>query len=359
MLAAYLRSLRALQVPQDAELEFGFVHDGDEQQLAILRIFQPTVTLPPEPRPADAAYGIGKDTHHWTVSTFEHLARQKQRLIEYAIAEHYTHIFFVDSDLLLEPTTLISLWETKGDIANAVFWTRWQNGAGIPQPQCWLSHPYGMAGLGMEEHEFLGSLSKRQVIRCIGGGACTLVDVAALQRGVRYHPLLSGMPQGGMWEGEDRTFAILAQRTHERQLADGWPDIFHAYHPHQRTQEALDEAWAVLSAPRQVQANYGDHISLTIEPMEDAGLAESLATKPELRCVRGRLGGLELAPELEAAVLEMKPGEERLVELYYPPWHSLPAYRNQKRIVKLKLVDIRPYGFAPVLAEVSFAGLDA
>jgi hypothetical protein len=354
VLAAYLRSLRALKAPAECELRFGFIDDGSHA--AQLAEIEPAILLPAEQRPPDAAYGVSNETHIWTIPTFEHLARQKQRLLNYACEAGYTHVFFVDSDLLLEPTTLLSLWETKGDIVSAVFWTSWQAGS-QPMPQCWLSHPYGMAGLGTEEHEFVSALAERQVLRVIGGGACVLIATEAAQRGVCYHPRIPGLPQDNMWQGEDRTFALHAARLHERQLADGWPDVYHAYHPEQRTQEALEDAWSVLNAPRQLRAKYGDHISLTLEPLEDPQLAQSISSKPELRCVRGRLGGLKLAPEIEAAVIDMSPGDSRIIDIKHPYWSPIPDYRGRSKLVQMKLVDIRPYGMPPVLAETAFAGV--
>ena len=351
----YCRSLRALQVPRDAELRFGFIDDGTDGKEHIAAL-EPALVLPAEPRPPDAVYAITEQTHIWQHATFEHLARQKQRLLQYAIDAGYSHVFLVDSDILLESTTLVSLWETKCDITNAVFWTRWQPDA-PPMPQCWLSHPYGMKGLGMEEHEFLGSLTRRQAVRCIGGGACTLMATDALKRGIRYHPRLPGLPPDGMWQGEDRTFALLAARNHERQLADGWPDVFHAYRMEQRTPEALEEAWTVLSAPRQTRAKYGDMVSLTLDPLEDPPLATSLAAKSEMRCIRGRLGGLPLAPELESAILDMAPGDIRLINMRFPMWHPIEVYRGHEKVIKLMLVDVKPYSYAPVLAEAAFAGV--
>lgn len=357
VLKYYLQSLEALQIPKDADLRFGFVNDGDDAQRDRLSLIRDlAIVLPAEPRPAESGYAIGPDTHHWQVGTFEHLARQKQRLLNYAIEAGYTHVFLVDSDLLLEPTTLISLWETKADIVNAAFWTAWSRG-GPPQPQCWLSHPYGLAGLGMEEHEFLEQLAKRQAVRIAGGGACVLASVETLKHGVRYHPRLAGLPSEGMWQGEDRTFAILAQRLHERQLADGWPDIFHAYHPEQRTSLVLDGVWEFLNAPRQQYAKYGDLISLVLDPMEDKVLADSLATKPELRCIRGRLGALDLAPEIEEKVLGMKPGDEALVDIHFSYYTELLPYRGQSKVIRIKMIDCKPYGFAPTLAEHAFAGV--
>lgn len=357
MLEYYCRSLSSLLLPRGVEAAFGFVNDGSEEQYSILNKLSPAILLQAEQRPADAAYAIGNATHHWNTSTIEHLARQKQRLLQAAIEAGYTHAFLVDSDLLLEPTTLVSLWETKGDIVNGAFWTRWQNGEGQPQPQCWLSHPYGMNGLGMEEHEFIRNLAERRVLRCAGGGACTLIALEAIRKGVRYHPRLP-LPEGGMWQGEDRTFAILAQRYHERQLVDGWPDIFHAYHPQQRTAEALEEAWSVLNAPRQEYAKYGDMVNLVLDPMEDAALQQAVAEHPEVRCIRGRLGQVKLAPELEGRLLQMKPGDDALVNVHFPHYHEVPAYRGQQAMIRMRLVDLKPYSFAPVLHEVALAGAE-
>ena len=160
-----------------------------------------------------------------------------------------------------------------------------------------------------------------------------------------------------MWQGEDSTFAIIAQRLHERQLADGWPDIFHAYHPEQRTEAVLAEAWSVLSAPRQLRANYGDQISLIIDPMEDIPLTQAVAEHPEVRCVRGRLGALPLAPEIEAKIINMCPGEEALIDVEYPAWCELQPYRGQRKVLRVKLIDVKPYSVAPVLCDVAFAGV--
>lgn len=357
VLQYYLKSLAALLPPKDAELRFGFINDGDAEQLALLNTIQPAVVLPAEPRPADAAYAIGVETHHWTVPTFEHLARQKQRLLDYAVEAGYSHVFLVDSDLLLEPTTLQSLWHSGGNIVNGVFWTRWVAGGPV-QPQCWLSHPYTLAGFGMEEHDFLGRLANREVVRCAGGGACTLIATKALKRGVHYHPRLANLPQEGMWQGEDRTFALLAGALHERQLADSWPDIFHAYHPGQRRLEVLAEIWNVLSAPRQERAGYGDLVSIVLEPLEDAQVAAHLKRVPELGCVRGRLGALPLAPELEAALTNLKVGEQAMVDVRFMPWSQLTPYRGTSKIIRMHLVDCKPYGAAPVLHEEVFGGLD-
>lgn len=356
MLAAYVKSLKALKAPPGTEIVYGFINDGGPEQLELLAPLEPALVLPGEARPDEARYAVTEQTHLWEVATIEHVARQKQRLIDYAVQAGYSHVFFVDSDLLLEPTTLLSLWATKARIVNAVFWTRWspESAAG---PQCWLTHPYGMAGLGLEEHEYLRKLIRRQLVRVLGGGACVLVSTDAFRRGVRYHPRVPGLPQGGMWQGEDRSFALYSDRLHERQLADGWPDIYHAYHPSQRTPEALAEAWQVLSAPRQLRANYGDYVNFTVEPMEDPHLQEALARKPELSCVRGRLGGIDCAPEIEEALLEMAPGESRMLDIHFPRWSTVDPYRGQTKIIQLTMVDIKPYSAAPVIAEEVFEGV--
>jgi len=360
VLGAYIASLQRLLPPAGTELAFGFVNDDPnrEQTLAILNECKPAVVLPAEPRPMDAVYQVGNMTHHWNVATIEHLARQKQRLLNYAVEAGYSYVFMVDSDLLMEPSTLRVLHSAGTDIANAVFWTAWNNEPNAePLPQCWLSHPYGMDGLGKQMHEFIDGLASRQMLRCLGGGACTLISTNALRKGIRYHPQLEGLPQDGMWQGEDRTLAILAQQAQLRQYADGWPDVYHAYHPQQRDPEYMTNVATMLQAPRQRRVNYGDLVAFTVDPLEDMGMQEAIKRNPCLRSVRCRMGGTSLAPELEAELMDMEVGSNRIVEVKFPYWHAVPEYRNRSILLKLGLVDCKPFGFAPVLAETAYAGL--
>ena len=74
-------------------------------------------------------------THQWQLTAFERVAENKQRLLDLAVAEHYDYVWIVDTDLLLDPYTLWSLYACKKDITAAVYWTRWQAADPICHPQ--------------------------------------------------------------------------------------------------------------------------------------------------------------------------------------------------------------------------------
>jgi hypothetical protein len=365
VLKAFLKALEWQILPPDVQVDYAFVHDGDEEQREILRTIKPVAVLAPGARKSDQVYNIGSDTHNWSVPTFERLALNKQKLIalatereeqaKFGIQHGYDYVWFVDSDLVCEPTTLKSLLFAQCDIVSGVFWTQWQRGSGTPQPQTWMRHPYGQEGLGQDQHEVLESLSQRSLIRVAGGGACHLCSVAALEAGASYHPRIDGLPDVGMWQGEDRTFALKAEKNHIRQYADSWPDIYHAYHKDQRTPEMLNEMLRVLGAPRQERAKYGDLISLRLTPMEDAALQDGLF--PEAANCRGRLGQLKLAPELEQFVRDSKVGSEGIVDIAFPWYHGVPGYAGRTKAIKVEFIDAKPWGYAPVLAEHMFRSL--
>ena len=361
---AYFKSLQALRIPDGYEPLICFVDDSDgELQWDAWPDADDDVTLiEADERPDDAVYGVGKDTHIWNISTFDHLARQKQKLLDYAVLEDCSHVLLVDSDLLLEPTTLLSMLSLNELIVNAVFWTHWTQQSHA-QPQCWLRHPYGLEGLGIRQHQYLEQLTDRQALRVLGGGACTLFDTRVFEK-LRYYPRLENLPNEGMWQGEDRTMAVLAQNYHIAQYADAWPDIYHAYQPEQRTQEALDNAWLQLRAPRQLEAKYGDAISFLLTPMEEPALANIQTVAS--RCFRGRLGALQVLPEIEVALAEMSPGESRIIGVNFPHWFQPTTlasgeqldYAGKEKLYEVEMIDIKPHGYAPVLAQHLFRGLD-
>jgi len=362
---AYWRSLQILKIPTSYEVCWCFVDDSDgelEWDAAWPDNDYDVTIIESDPRPAGADYGITEQTHIWSVDTFDHLAKQKQKLLNYAVEQNCSHIMLVDSDLLLEPTTLLSMLSVNMPIVNAVFWTEWQNGSS-PMPQVWLRHPYGLEGLGIKQHEFLHQLSSRQLLRVLGGGACTLFETKVFEK-LHYYPRLDNLLSDGMWQGEDRTMAVLAQNFHVSQWADAWPNIYHAYHPDLRTKEALDEAWLILHAPRQLAANYGDLVSFVLSPLEEPALVGILL--PQARCFRGRLGALDVLPEIEVALTEMAPAESKIITINFPYWFpqtnlgtgEVLDYAGKEKLYEITMIDIKPYGYAPVLAQHLFRGLD-
>jgi hypothetical protein len=283
-------------------------------------------------RPAGAEYVVASDTHHWQEATFYWLAEQKQRILDLAREEEYDAVWLVDTDLLVEPGTLQSLIDAEKPIVSAVFWTAWQQGH-APLPQVWLQHPYGFAGWRIQEHEFFRRLSQRQLLRVLGLGACTLIRTETLEH-VCYWPYLDGLPRFGMWQGEDRTFCVRANRAHIPLFADAWPDIFHVYRPEDR--EFIPNALDFLAEENPVAAEIGSLISAIIEPLEEPGL---MNLKLHLR---GRLGGLNILPEIEQDLLDLPVGEECITKLHFPSWYELEQYRGQTKLVRLRLLDVKP-----------------
>lgn len=296
-------------------------------------------------KPENAVHNITSQSHGWSTETFYWLAREKQRLLDKAKNEGYDAIWLIDSDLLLAPDTLQSLLAAEKPVTSAVFWTKWQPDA-PPLPQVWMRHPYEFNGKGWQAHEFLEALSERHLLRVGGLGACTVIRAGALA-GVRFWPLIEGLPSSGMWQGEDRHFCVHAQRNHVELWADAWPDIFHCYRP--EDVERIEDIMAVFDNTAEISPALGDLVSLTLEPLEEPALADMK------RHVRGRLGTLPVLPDIAAEVAEMHPGEERLIRVRFPLWHEIEQYRGQDRLLRLRLLSAKPFRYAPTLHDASMA----
>ena len=189
-----------------------------------------------------------------------------------------------------------------------------------------------------------------------------LVATSVLERGVRYWPLLPELVKaGGMMAGEDRTFCVLCERAHVPMYGDAWPDVYHVYRPtdEQHMDSYLHE-FEVTHEQAALYPTYGDYVYLQAMPLEDVYLQEPII-------VRGRVGQLDLLPELEALVLGMSRGDSRLLRLAYPADYELARtfgdgppnqYAGQSKIVEFTLVDHKPNTVAPVLRDdvVQIAG---
>jgi len=167
--------------------------------------------------------------------------------------------------------------------------------------------------------------------------------------------------EGGVWQGEDRHFCVRATRAHINLWADSWPDILHLYRKEdlQRklklrllwNEENTESRWTTSVASK---PEIGDLVSLILEPTEEK------AFSGRQRHLRGRLGSLRLLPALEDAILEMKPGEDRLVRVRFPMWWDMPrgfmgvpleSYAGATKSILVRLLDAKPFGLAPTLDE--------
>jgi anaerobic magnesium-protoporphyrin IX monomethyl ester cyclase len=162
--------------------------------------------------------GLNHDkTHTWTIEKFNFIAQQKNSIVSYALAKNYTHIFWVDSDIIIPDDLLTHLIRLKQNIVSAVFWTKWP-GAEKEMPNCWDTDFYSF-GSDTEE------LRKPNTYYVGGTGACILVNTAVYKRGAHYGPLRS--VSWSIWE--DRAFCIRAEALGFTVAADSQKKIKHLY----------------------------------------------------------------------------------------------------------------------------------
>lgn len=350
VLSASIHSILRQRLPPDIQLDLVYVNDGEDPD-AVTSVVRAAggLTIPGHDRP-QIPYDTSGATHAWNEQLFDHVARNKDLLIQCAIDDNYDGLWFVDSDLVVSDDTLWSMISTNRDLVSAVFWTNWNStDPSSLGPNVWLQHPYGQNGLGMRQPEFWRRLAQRRITPIAGGGACILLNRRALDSGLRYFPRVQNLPDHGMYRGEDRSFSIRAKSLHLDQAADPWPDIFHLYHPEERQPDFIRDVQTFIDGDNshERRPSYGDLINLQIESLDEPSVNVS---------VRGRLGGLDLAPELEAVLPDMVTGERRILELFLPPyWPSRPG---EQAMIQVTLTSTKPYGFPPNLAAVAFQGVE-
>ena len=238
VLDAFLRSLDALD-SAGATVDFAFVDDNDEPEAqhlleAYARGVGATVLAAPSAPPR---YHRTGPTHRWTPELVDRVADHKDRLLALAVERGYDAIFLVDSDLVLDPTTLRWLLEANRDVVAEVFWTRFTEGGPL-LPQVWLANDYqlyprqyrgetvppaeAMARCG----RFLRALRRPGVYPVGGLGACTLIRRRVLEVGVTFAsvPTLD-------WLGEDRHFAVRAAVAGFGLFVDTHAPALHLYRP--------------------------------------------------------------------------------------------------------------------------------
>jgi hypothetical protein len=373
IVAAWLQSLAWQVPPKQTQRFYLFLDDGSPPETRqLLNEFVAKhggLVWDAEPAP-QVDFADNGPTHHWTNTAMDRVGRSKDRILDFARVNRAEAVWFTDSDLVMDPMTLSSLWSIPEQIVSGCYWTRWNK---VPAehppvhagPQVWLTHPYGLQGNGLEEWEFRDRLINRQVTQVFGQGACTLIRAkmpdgspGAILRGVSFAPW-SGNQMSGIGQGEDRHFCMRAEHLHIRMVCDPWPDIWHCYHPEDVAliPEMVDRlkmqgrwAWDELGnpVPDHYSPKLGDLISVELTALETIPTHTGPMRAPT-RFVRGRLGKVGLVPELEDAVLQMERGEVRVVPVHFPLSYPFAPYRGQRRIIRLTLHDHKPHGFAPVI----------
>ena len=199
-------------------------------------------------------------------------------------------------------------------------------------PQVWQQHPYGFAGARIKEPDFFRRLGRRQLLPVKGLGACTLIQKETLKV-AKYWPYLEDLPSGGMWQGEDRTFSVRANRSHLPLTADAWPDIAHIYRPEDIP--SIPEIMEDLAQPAPSVATMGNFVNFSIEPLEEPHLYGKKLH------VRGRMGQIKMLPEIEYDLMDLSVGESCISKLNFPLHYELERYSGQTKLVRLTLNDVK------------------
>jgi hypothetical protein len=164
--------------------------------------------LPPLKGLNGSVYLRREDTHLWDVNTYHRVAKIKNAAIERFLQTDHDSLFLIDSDVLLQPSTLRHLDEAQLPVICSVYWTKWSphHGRG---PNSWGSPPEPLLEPGHHQ--------------VIGLGACTLIRREVLE-------VAKFTPQPHLAsEGEDRWFCYLARRHGYRLVMCSHMNPFHVY----------------------------------------------------------------------------------------------------------------------------------
>jgi len=213
----FLESLKEVQ-KENIKVDYFFIDDNNNKVSSnllynFLKISEERVLI--EQGQKIDAYIRTEDTHYWKESLIWKIAEYKNRIIDYSRSEGYDYLFLVDSDLVLNPKTLISLISTNKDIVSEVFWTKWQR-TSVELPQVWLYDEYSLVPINRGEVinktesdnsyiSFIEQLRRPGIYEVGGLGACTLISKNAIAKGVNFNEIYNL----SFW-GEDRHFCIRA-----------------------------------------------------------------------------------------------------------------------------------------------------
>ena len=125
------------------EVSYFFIDDNiEESSSELLKKFQKANKNVILKNYLDFGYEPGlnyqnQDTHSWKKSLIERITTFKDAIIKYAQNNSFDYLFFVDSDIIMNPQTIKHLIKQNVDIVSEVFWTSWNPGDNLA-PQVWL-----------------------------------------------------------------------------------------------------------------------------------------------------------------------------------------------------------------------------
>lgn len=222
VLAEFLNGLTELDL-NGFDVHFYFVDDNTEENSSnLLKKFEKTHKNVLIRKGAEFVaeqskrYECNEVTHFWKKELINRIIEFKNDMIRYAKENEFDYLFFVDSDIVMNPCTIKHLKERNVDIISNVFWTRWVPG-GVLYPQVWLQDEgsyyiknwdktYTQKEVDQASMDFVNQMKIPGIYKVGGLGACTLLNRKSIESGVSF----SLIDNVSFW-GEDRHFCIRAR----------------------------------------------------------------------------------------------------------------------------------------------------
>ncbi|SHH27377.1 CDP-glycerol glycerophosphotransferase, TagB/SpsB family [Thermosyntropha lipolytica DSM 11003] len=236
ILEQFLMSIEDLD-KEGIKVYYFFVDDNDEtnskRKLQIFSEKYPETIIYTANDKKDS-YVCDDNTHYWKEQLIWRVADFKDEIINYAKKREFDYVFLIDSDLVLNPKTLKHLIATGRDIISEIFWTKWYPNS-FMLPQVWLKDVYIQYEISRQEtideweltrrHEkFLNMLKKPGVYEVGGLGACTLISIYAMKKGISFKEIKNL----SFW-GEDRHFCVRAMALGLKLFVDTNYPAYHIY----------------------------------------------------------------------------------------------------------------------------------
>ena len=213
--------------------ESWFYDDNDNAEST--RLLQDFTLLEPIDLPSDG-YERADATHKWPASAVGRVAAIKNHAIDQFLKTDASHLFLIDSDVILLPGTVDHLLSLEVPVVSSVYWSRWK----LDQP--WMPNVWDGGHYEFRSGESLTRLAVPGHYEVGGLGACTLIERSVLER-VRFDPV----PNFPL-RGEDRWFCMRAGVYGIPLLADTCVTPWHVYRDSdlptgERWNVAAAEAW--------------------------------------------------------------------------------------------------------------------
>lgn len=187
----YQNALDRLIVPEGVTVDYHFVVNDCPDVIPEIRGTYEVINT------GDAYVKTWND-HIWTMANLSKMSILRNATIKAALDGKYDYWWSIDTDIIVQPETLVTLLDADKDIISEVFWTKskvgnwWCNG--------WM---YDQADADGRLPEF-----RNPGLYQVGmTGALTLVKTDVFRKGVNYSPIPN--IRKVLW-GEDRWFCIRA-----------------------------------------------------------------------------------------------------------------------------------------------------